>query len=477
MKLLRNIIIAVIVLMTTFSNGKVFAESHSSTIFSSRSRHEIKILTHGLASLKERLMMIESAKKSVDAEYFIFNADESGKLIIDAMIKKSKVGVRVRLVLDSMFGKRQINTHIIKHLKDQGVEVRYFNDMALVKGFNNKFRNHRKSLIIDGEMALVGGRNVGNEYFDMGKKFSFFDRDLVVNGEIVTDIELSFNELWDSEWTLAPAGPVKPAATIGRNEPNPAYVSYKKLERAADNFLNMTVGLNYLRALETVGEKERIKSVITSCENISFITERPVADDSVEQERVINNYLINKIQNAQKSVVIESPYFTLNNQTEVILDDALNRDVDVSILSNGANSTDVKIAAAAIDKVLRKWFQKGVNFYLYNGEKLADYELSDIFPEDATTALHAKTFIFDDKDILIGTHNFDFISAKYNDESLIECSGAPEAFLAKVKEDIKKRIDQSIAIRNERDVDELGDSILYNAMKGISGLFYDDMVN
>lgn len=454
--------------------GSVVAQEESNTIFSSDEHHEIRIITHGLASLKERLALIESAKSTIELEYFIFNKDESGKFILDSLIKKSKEGIKVRIILDGMIAGSQINEHLVGELNKFGIEVKYFNQLDIIKGLKNKYRNHRKSLIIDGQVALVGGRNIGNEYFDLGKKYNFFDRDIVISGVIVQSIQKSFNDIWQSRWSKTINAPAEPSRSSENSMEYDRYI--QNLEEAV-RFISSDVDSNAQQLLETIGEKERLLSTQTSCDRVKFITEKALANKSITNNRVINNYLQAKIKNAQKSVAIESPYFTLNDETEATLDDALKRNINVSILTNGANSTDVKLAAAAIDKVLRKWLKRGIDFFIYNGSKLEEYEMASMIPKNVTLALHAKTFVIDDQDVIIGTHNFDFISAKYNDELMVECSGAPESFIQTVRLDMEKRKKQSTYIAAESDIDAMGDSVIYNALKAISSVFYDRLVN
>ncbi len=460
-------------------SSNAFAEiSEDGALIKSNAHHSVKLLTHGLGSLKERLDLIEQAKNTIDVEYFIYKADESGKIFTSALLKKRKEGVKIRLLLDSMLGKSDITPFIATKLIQKGIEVRYFNELNLFNGTSNKFRNHRKLLVIDNEKAMTGGRNIGNEYFDLSKKFNFFDRDLVVSGELVPKLTESFNNVWNSPWSKVPVEPNNPRNIGGKNSNAAEYNRYVQGIKSAESFLDLKNDASYEEAVNTVGARENEKSFQTSCENLSFITEKPIANRSVRDQRFINNFLLDKIKKASESIIIETPYFSMSEADEAALKTALDKKVQITMLSNGANSTDVKVTVAAVDKLLRKWLLKGISFFLFKGEKLDDYELTDKLSDKATLGLHAKTFIFDDRDIVIGTYNFDFFSAKYNGELMLECSNAPSEFINHVKDDIQKRMNKSYGFETEKDVDDITDrSVLYGIAKFLTEIFYDSVVN
>lgn len=464
-------------LLLSFMNTSTAAITEIGSIVKSDSNHSIKILSHGLASLKERLDLIESAKKTIDVEYFIFNADESGKIFISALMKKQREGVQVRILLDSMLGKSEINPYIAAQLSNTGIQIKYFNELSLFKGVNNKFRNHRKLLVIDNLVAITGGRNIGNEYFDLSNKLNFFDREIVISGEIVKILTISFDQVWNSKWSIIPKAR-RVVQINGKNSNSAEYYRYIQNLKDAETFLNGELDNSYLEAVLTVGQRENEKSITTSCQDLSFITEKPIADKKVRSQRVINEYLVEKIKVAKEKIIIETPYFTFSDLDEEALSLALSKNVEISLLTNGANSTDVKISAAAVDQLLRNWLAKGISFALFKGEKLDDYEVSNKLSDDSTLGLHAKTYIFDDRDIVIGTYNFDFFSAKYNGELLVECSNAPKEFLDHVSLDIEKRKAKSFKVETEKDIDEFADnSIIYTIVKALTRALYDGAVN
>lgn len=164
--------------------------------------HEVKIFTHGLASLEERLRLIESAKESIDVEYFIIKADLSSRMFIQALLKKQQEGIRIRFLVDHTFSVPQFSLSIARELVEKGIEVKFFNPISKWKLLDVQFRNHRKSLIIDSHTMMTGGRNIGDEYFDLNPRFKFLDRDIVIKGEIVKEIQKTFDETYYSKLAI-----------------------------------------------------------------------------------------------------------------------------------------------------------------------------------------------------------------------------------------------------------------------------------
>lgn len=155
--------------------------------------------------------------------------------------------------------------------------------------------------------------------------------------------------------------------------------------------------------------------------------------------------MIQRLSQATEEVIIDSPYFISNKEFSTAFSDILSKGVEVKLLTNSLNSTDVPIGAAAFDREAMKWIKKGMKPYVYKGGRPKDYAIMPSFNENSRFAVHAKTLIFDNKDTYIGTYNLDPRSANYNTELMIACEDSPE-IATKVKADIEKRMENSIFI-------------------------------
>ena len=230
------------------ANAFVTAEGFNSEIFKAQFANQpqkIKLFNYGLASFEERLEMIESAKSSIDVEYFIYRADTSGKIFTQALINRAKEGIKVRLLLDYFLIKNVITTFHADELAKYGIEVKYYNPTSTLNLIKGQYRNHRKLLIIDGQVAITGGRNIGDEYFDLSPTFNFLDRDIEITGSVAADIQATFNAVWDSEPAKKLAKPDKPIKTYTNSENTQEDDRYKmdlsnwnKLKQVAIDFIS-----------------------------------------------------------------------------------------------------------------------------------------------------------------------------------------------------------------------------------------------
>ena len=160
--------------------------------------NEVKTYTNGEDKFKDLLEDIRNAKKFIHIQYYIFRFDDLGETIINELRNKALEGVEIRLLYDAM-GSRSINKKTLKYLKDVGIKVSVFFP-AVFRHINLRlnYRNHRKIVVIDGEIGYVGGFNVGNEYINRGKQFKFWrDTHVKIRGAAVAELNKRFILDWD----------------------------------------------------------------------------------------------------------------------------------------------------------------------------------------------------------------------------------------------------------------------------------------
>jgi cardiolipin synthase len=158
---------------------------------------ETVVLTNGDETFTKILEEINKATHHIHFEYYIVRDDEIGNQIKNLLIEKAKKGVQVRFLFDAV-GSFQLGKKYIKELRDGGVEIVSFSPVRMPV-FNNKinFRNHRKIIVIDGEVGFVGGLNIGDEYLGRDDYFGFWrDTHLYVKGEAVRTLQLIFLQDW-----------------------------------------------------------------------------------------------------------------------------------------------------------------------------------------------------------------------------------------------------------------------------------------
>jgi len=168
------------------------------------------ILNIGEKALEARIHLIRAAKISIDIQTYIWSSDETGGLFARELIAAAKRGVRVRIIGDQLFSGNDAKRLAATAQVHENLQVKLYNPldqkaassgMDMVKGFfvNFKSLNHRmhnKIMVFDGRIAITGGRNIGDEYYDRSTEFNFIDRDILVIGSVAEDMEKSFERYW-----------------------------------------------------------------------------------------------------------------------------------------------------------------------------------------------------------------------------------------------------------------------------------------
>ena len=168
-------------------------------------------LKDGLDAFAARLAGADRASRSIDAQYYLFHDDVTGRLLAHRLLSAANRGVEVRLLLDDI-GARGRDSDFLALDAHPNIDVRIFNPFA-----NRRFRlfeylyrfgvvtrrMHNKSMIIDGVVAIAGGRNVGDEYYDAHEASNFLDMDVMVFGSAVEDISGQYDEYWNSRFSYS----------------------------------------------------------------------------------------------------------------------------------------------------------------------------------------------------------------------------------------------------------------------------------
>ena len=477
----KRILILSMLALTMFSI-KTFAATDYPFIAKSTKAHKMILLNHSIASLEQRLQMIERAKKTIDVEYFIYRTDKSSKIFTQALVKKARQGVKVNVLLDYFMVKSEFSTFYAHELEKSGVVVKYFNTTATLNLFSGQYRNHRKVLIVDGVEAITGGRNIGDEYFDLSSEYNFLDRDIYLQGEIITPIKKTFDETFMDQLSEHMPRPEMPKITESRytKRDDVDTVSFDvDLRRwndqitEAKDFIEAPMDKKLEAQIRKIGKSELNREYSGICNEISFHSEYPnIGKINRRTNRVVKYDIFDRINNSKKSIMIDSPYFIVNDELGSTLMNALNRNVDVKLLTNSLNSTDATYVYAVFDRIIPKWLNRGLDSYIFKGSRPDSYQVLEDQTKDARFGIHAKTLIFDHKDVMIGTYNIDPRSANFNSEMVVTCENNVE-FADAVQKDIDSRLEASIHLNSKAAIDEaqfyqtsFGKRLYYYLLKG-----------
>lgn len=389
----------------------------SPTQYTTAEPQKMQLINSGIAALQKRFEMIASAKKSIDAEYFIYNTDKVGRLVTQALIEKAqKDKVKVRLLVDSSIAVFQLKddyASVIQSAAEKGlIEIRYYNKTSFINVVGMQFRSHRKSLIIDGDEAegqgITGGRNIAEEYFDLSSTFNFLDTDLYVQGTLVRSMKKSFEDFWQSGLTVA--APQIPSG------------DFSSVQKAKNFITPNQEDAILLQKIKRSGEQILKTQISSVCTDSSFVADG--TDKSPESP--VYHALTQEILKAQDTVAIESPYFVISYDGLAFLKNVVSvsngsKKVKLRLLTNSLNSTDATYTSAALYPYLAIWRNLGIHLYLYRGNSPLNYYIPAEGPYHARWGTHSKRAVVDGSTILVGTYNADPRSKDLNAEMALIC--------------------------------------------------------
>jgi putative cardiolipin synthase len=381
------------------------------------------LLADGHAALAARLGLAARASRTLDVQYYLFHNDASGKWIAAALLAAADRGVRVRVLIDDVdtadkeIGLATLNAH-------PNIEVRLFNPFharsgnllvrgwqALSDGARLNRRMHNKAFIADNQLGITGGRNIGDEYFDASTEFSFVDLDVLATGPIVDAMSRSFDAYWNS-----PA--VVPAAAL------PVAVSQSRLDRASVRlraFSEAQTASAYGRAIAAADPLPALLSgrLPWHPAPADLIVDPP--EKAIDPEQSPSSLLVGQLAglwiDPTRRALIVSPYFVPGPMGMAYFRYWHHIGVKIEVLTNAYAASDVPVVHAGYANYRIPLLETGIE--LHELKPLAEAtggRLRDLTRGSSRASLHAKTFVFDDRHVFIGTFNFDPRSAMLNTE-------------------------------------------------------------
>lgn len=371
-------------------------------------------LAGGHDALGSRLSLVATADRSIDAQYYIWHDDTSGRLLLKALYDAAARGVRVRLLLDDN-GVPRLDQVMAALNAQPNFQIRLFNPSTVRKpklaGYALDFmrmnrRMHNKSFIVDGQAAIIGGRNIGDEYFRVGDANYYLDMDVLAVGEVVGQTADIFDAYWNSASVFA----------VDQIIPGPGDL---------DGFLAAVAQTQASQTAKTLQEQldssaSRFHDGAISPE---FTRVQVIADDPVKglgratPDQLMVTQLNAIMAGVNHSVDVISAYFVPGTRGTQMFGDLARAGKRVRILTNAMNTTDVLVVHAGYTKYRRDLLKAGVSLYelkLRAAQPPGRDELHRLGLSGA--ALHAKTFSVDDRRVFIGSFNFDPRSVLLNCE-------------------------------------------------------------
>jgi putative cardiolipin synthase len=387
-------------------------------------RSGFRLLVSGPEAFAARGALAEAALKTLDLQYYIVAHDSTATLLLEGALRAAQRGVRVRLLVDDLnVGDRDSDLALLA--AHANVEVRLFNPLAQRGGLGigqvlellgnsdrlNR-RMHNKLWIADNAVAVMGGRNLGDAYFNAAPDSDFADLDLLAAGPVVREMSRSFDLYWNSELSV-------PIEAITGPPPAPA-----ELQRAS---AAMTERAQRFRAGEYVHalratlfggliREGRVILVVAPARILVDIPARPeaVAATATTTTSAIFPELRQVVEQAQRDVLLVSPYLVPGARSVEVLCGVARRGVRVRILTNSLVSTDVPVVHAGYARYRPQMLACGVELYELrpNGVRAKPARIG----LSSGASLHTKAIAVDGKVVFIGSMNLDPRSKHLNSE-------------------------------------------------------------
>lgn len=378
------------------------------------------LLDDGLDAFVARAVLAEDAEHSLDVQYYLYHQDQVGSLFTGFLVKAADRGVRVRLLMDDInMGGRDAEVIVLD--SHPNIEIRLFNPFdrkiartpQFVTGLGSVTRRmHNKSFTADNQMTILGGRNIGNEYFDADPSLEFTDLDVLAVGSVVQEVSDSFDLYWNSELSY-------PASTLISERP-----AKEEMQAMHDEllvFMEQQLSSDYMSALlnSDLAKKLEDDTVEFYHGDAVVLVDHPekITSSRDATELHLSTQLEPYFEDIKKELIVISPYFVPGKEGIEFFSQLTGQGVRVRILTNSLSSNDVPIVHAGYSKYRKALLRSGVELYELN-KRQARRKREDRREMDGSSkaSLHTKTFILDRETVFIGSLNLDPRSFYENSE-------------------------------------------------------------
>ena len=424
-------------------------------------KHELVLVERGPDALALRLNLIRSARERIEFKSFIFELDDSGRLVLDALLDAAERGVRVRLLLDQLYGLADPNLQAALAGHHRNFELRLYNPtfdeaetqplefaagiVCCFRRFNQRL--HSKMLLVDDVVGITGGRNVQDRYFDWDPAYNYRDRDLLVGGPVVQTMREAFDAFWTAERSVpaerlgdvarrwqkhggAPVGPLD-----WRDQP-PEGRSASMVDAASHD----------------ASLREILADARFEVGTVRFATDLPEKHErGLSSRRDASETMHRLIAGAGEDVLMQTPYLVMSRPARELFHALQQRPTPptVRVSTNSLAATDAFPVYAMSHKYKRTYLRElGFTIHEYKpyptdtpidpastgalgAQAAIDFPLFGsatrgggngpvpLRRAGVRVGLHAKSIVIDRRIAVVGTHNFDPRSDHWNIESMV----------------------------------------------------------
>jgi len=376
------------------------------------------LLNDGPGALDWRLAAIDSAAESIDLQTFLWHFDTAGAMVLDHLLRAADRGVLIRMLIDDTFLVHE-DELLLALAAHPNIEYRVFNPFKRRSGglatrqllnlgdFGRlDHRMHNKAMVIDNQVAIVGGRNLADEYFGLDEGSNFRDLELLLGGPIVQAVAAEFDIYWNDRWSF----PIEAIAHAKASADMLAEA--RQIAEAATHIHREATPTELVdRWVDAIAEADRGEARL-------FADEPPDDNPKNRDEAPVQvaNELARLFDGADTEILIVSAYLIPTPDLEGAVQRALDRGVRVRILTNSIGSNNHLTAHAAYRKHIDTLLESGAELHEVRTDA-KDRERYILTPIGRKTlALHAKALVIDDDKVFIGSANLDPRSLRINTE-------------------------------------------------------------
>lgn len=444
-------------------------------------QHELVLLEGGPESLALRLALIRAAERRIELKSFIFQADESGRLVLDALLDAAERGVHVRVLLDQLYGLDDPNLQAALGSHHQHFELRLYNPtfdeaetqklefaagiVCCFRRFNQRL--HSKVLLVDDVVAITGGRNIQDRYFDWDPVYNYRDRDIAVGGPVVASMRAEFEVFWTAERSVPTERLLDVAerwlkhggAPPGQMDWRDAPVEGRQASMVA-------------AAADDSALRQGLAAATFQVGAVRFLTDLPEKHERGQtSRRDASEAMRALIAGAREDVLLQTPYLVMSRPARKLFQTLHDQDgaPTVRVSTNSLAATDAFPVYGMSHKYKRTYLRElGFTIHEYkpyptdtpidpaSTGALGDAEAVRFSLFGSATrggndgpvplrragvrvGLHAKSVVIDRRTAIVGTHNFDPRSDHWNIESMVVVDDADfaEALATAIERDMQ----------------------------------------
>jgi cardiolipin synthase C len=382
----------------------------------------VRLVTDGLDAFAQRAHSARAAASSIDVQYYIWHSDSTGRVLVHELLQAADRGVRIRVLLDDVDA-RSRDSALVALDRHRHIEVRLFNPFAARSGMLRTLlelfasgsrlnrRMHNKAWIVDRRLAIVGGRNIGDEYFAASEGVNFVDTDVLLSGSAVEQTLHHFEEYWNNPAAIAIARLRRMGGTRWRLD----HVR-RRLGMAARTAANSMFAQRLQASLrdESVTRQDALEwvrrvDVVADDPSKANRDHGPLAPGVLES-------ITAAFETAQSELLLISPYFVPGAVGTAQLRELVRRGANVSVLTNSLAATDVAAVHSGYSRYRQLLLEGGVKLYEMK-DAISPFEHGKRMRVGSSRAsLHTKAAIVDRRRLFVGSFNLDPRSAELNCE-------------------------------------------------------------